>query len=213
MSGAPAVLRFAPDRRGYENFYLVQPGSIRRGKGESRILYWFRTPPGVKVGRTPFDPATQRDIEAKNPGVVFDWPRLIATPIPPPAADVERWRERRRAEKAEKAARASRQADLEEPPPTEPEEPAASREPVDVPDVPGDVTDVVAAVESDVAQPTMVSAEPNAQGRRRRRRRRRHRRSPGVPAPGQPTAAVEPTDDSSAEIHQAEPADDGSETS
>src|SRR5207253_9385296 len=25
MTGAPAVLRFARDRRGYENFYLVQP--------------------------------------------------------------------------------------------------------------------------------------------------------------------------------------------
>ena len=59
----------------------------------------------MKVGRLPFSEDVQRAIEAQNPGVVFDWKRLLATPIPPPAPDVERWRERRRLEKAEKAAR------------------------------------------------------------------------------------------------------------
>jgi hypothetical protein len=68
-------------------------------------LYWFRTPPGVRVGRLPFDADVQRAIEAQNPGITFDWKRLLATPIPPPSVDVERWRERRRVERAEKAAR------------------------------------------------------------------------------------------------------------
>src|SRR5438105_1242191 len=112
MTGAPAVLTISRDRRGYEHFYLVQPASHRRGKGPARILYWFRTPPGIKVGRPPFDEEMRRRIEAQNPGVTFDWAQLEATPVPPPSADVERWRERRRVDRAEKAARAARVADL-----------------------------------------------------------------------------------------------------
>jgi hypothetical protein len=124
MTGAAApFLRFNRDKRGYEHFYLVQPTTNRRGKTRARILYWFRTPPGVKVGRLPFDPDVQRTIEAQNPGITFDWKRLLATPIPPPSQDVERWRERRRLERAEKAARrALRAADGEVAPEPEPED-------------------------------------------------------------------------------------------
>ena len=52
-----AFLRFTRDKRGYEHFCLVQPTTNRRGKVRTRILYWFRTPPNVKVGREPFDEA------------------------------------------------------------------------------------------------------------------------------------------------------------
>ena len=67
-----AFLRFSRDKRGYENFYLVQPTN-RRGKSRPRMLYWFRTPPNVKVGREPFDPDVRRALEAQNPDVTFDW--------------------------------------------------------------------------------------------------------------------------------------------
>ena len=50
-----AFLRFSRDKRGVENFALVQPTTNRRGKVTSRVLYWYRTPPDVKVGREPFD--------------------------------------------------------------------------------------------------------------------------------------------------------------
>ena len=90
-------LRFSRDKRGYEHFYLVQPVSGRRGKTRQHILYWFRTPPNVKVGREAFDEQVRRALEAQNPDVEFDWAKLLDTPIPPPAPDVERWRERRRA--------------------------------------------------------------------------------------------------------------------
>ena len=72
-SAGAAFLRFSRDKRGYEHFYLVQPTTNRRGKTRARILYWFRTPPGVRVGRLPFDADVQRTIEAQNPGVTFDW--------------------------------------------------------------------------------------------------------------------------------------------
>src|SRR5258708_11335162 len=45
----------------------------------------------------------RRALEAQNPDIVFDWRKIVETPIP--SAETERWRERRRAEKAEKAAR------------------------------------------------------------------------------------------------------------
>ena len=106
-----AFLRFSRDKRGYEHFYLVEATTNRRGKTKTRVLYWFRTPPGVKVGREPFDAEVRRLLESQNPGIVFDWRKIIETPIP--SADVERWRERRRAEKAEKAARRARAADLD----------------------------------------------------------------------------------------------------
>ena len=167
MTGAEATLRFSRDKRGYEHFYLVQPTTNRKGRVRTRILYWFRTPPGVKVGRTPFDPEVRRAIEAQNPGVTFDWKRLLATPIPPPAPDVERWRERRRAERAERAARRSEQDSESEPTSPRVEESDAPREP-----------EAVQAVGS----PAEVPAE---QPRTRRRRRRGRRRQ----APAQPQNA------------------------
>src|SRR5262245_29690579 len=55
----------------------------------SRILYVFRTPPGVRVGRHVFEPATMREIEAQHPDIEFDWRSLVdnqqvvdATPEP-----------------------------------------------------------------------------------------------------------------------------------
>jgi hypothetical protein len=102
-----AFLRFTRDTRGYEHFYLVQQTTNRRGKVRPRLLYWFRTPPNVKVGRQPFDEAVRRALEAQNPDIHFDWQAIVDTPIPPPV-ETERWREKRRFE------RAARQAAAEE---------------------------------------------------------------------------------------------------
>lgn len=96
-------LKFSRDKRGYEHFSLVEPSSGRRGKSSRpRVLFWFRTPPQIKVGREPFPDEVRRAVEAENPGLTFDWARLLATPIP--AADADHWRERRRAEKAARQA-------------------------------------------------------------------------------------------------------------
>jgi len=96
-------LKFSRDKRGYEHFSIIEPGTVPRGRpARPRLLFWFRTPPQVKVGRLPFTDDVRRAIEAQNPGLRFDWPRLLATPIPPP--DAEHWRERRRIEKAARQA-------------------------------------------------------------------------------------------------------------
>jgi len=66
-------------------------GTRRRGRGQ-RLLYWFRTPPGVRVGRTPIDEEAMRLLEQNNPDVQFDWARLLkeAAPDPAPRRDRER---------------------------------------------------------------------------------------------------------------------------
>jgi hypothetical protein len=52
-------------------------GGRRRGKSRPRILYWFRTPPGVRIGRSALDEAAIRLIEDHNPDIEFDWTRIL----------------------------------------------------------------------------------------------------------------------------------------
>src|SRR5439155_22428207 len=102
------VLRFTRDKRGSEHFQLVQPGAHRRGTEKPRILYWFRSPPNVRVGCKPFDDAARAAVERHNPDLEFDWTQILATPIP--SAEAERWRERRRQERAARQAAAEDEA-------------------------------------------------------------------------------------------------------
>ena len=207
MSGSSAFLRFSRDRRGYEHFYLIEPTTSRRGSTGARVLYWFRTPPGVKVGRPPFDAEMRRAIQERHPGVSFDWKRILATPIPAPAADVERWRERRRMERAERAAQkagAEIPADVLDEPRSEaaeqtitanPEAPPGFEEDPDGPDWSEPAADVAAepGLNSPSAEPGAGSPaaagpaeDPGARGPGRRRRRRRGgrgRRPAGVQDP------------------------------
>ena len=187
-----AYLKFSRDRRGYENFYLLQPSN--RGKSRPRVLYWFRTPPGVKVGRSPFDSEMRRELEAKNPGVDFDWEAITSTPIPPPV-EPERWRERRRVERAFRAssqAEESASVDAREP---GPESETINLEPAEGPSQAGEphalieesepapgplmASDLTSFNESTEPRAEVTSADPappqNRPGRRRRRRRGRRR--------------------------------------
>jgi hypothetical protein len=171
-------VRFSRDKRGYESLYLVEPVT-RRGKSRNRILYWYRTPPGVKIGRLPFDDLVKRTLEAQYPNVSFDWQKLIDTPIPPPAPDVERWRERRRAEKAAKLAAATEAT-------TEFTEPASEEEPEN--EEPGASIVEVAGVETVLPAPD-AGSPAGAQRKRRRRRGGRRGRPDVMAAPGAPAAA------------------------
>ena len=73
-------MRFNRDRRGYETTALVHTGGRRR-RGQ-RLLYFFRTPPGVRVGRAPIDEEAIRLLEQHNPDVEFDWTRILKDPQP-----------------------------------------------------------------------------------------------------------------------------------
>jgi hypothetical protein len=77
-----AFLRFSRDRRGYENTFLLHASRQHGEKERPRLLYWFRTPPHLKVGRTPFDEDAIRLLEDQYPDVEFDWTRLREAPAP-----------------------------------------------------------------------------------------------------------------------------------
>jgi hypothetical protein len=65
-------LRVIRDRRGYETTYLMH--LYRDGhRQRSRILYVFRSPGSVRVGRGALEPEVLREIEAQYPDIVFDW--------------------------------------------------------------------------------------------------------------------------------------------
>lgn len=169
-----AFFRFSRDKRGYEHFSLVESTTNRRGKVRQRVLYWFRSPPGVRVGREPFDEGVRRALEAQNPGVTFDWRSILEAPIP--SADADKWRERRRAERATKQAVA---ADADD------------ERAVEV------LADGVEQAQAEPARAEIVAAGPTSlapnpgDGARKKRRRRRGRRTSTPGEPGQPIDAPE----------------------
>ena len=89
-------LRYVRDHRGNENTYLVH--TFRRfGKTHPEILYWFRTPPHVQVGRDPLDDRTMKAIQDNFPYVKFDWPKILERKPPPSISkDDDNSRPRRR---------------------------------------------------------------------------------------------------------------------
>jgi hypothetical protein len=71
-------LRVIRDKRGYETTYLMH--LYRDGpRQRSRILYVFRTPGGVRVGRDPLEPDVLRQIEAQYPDIAFNWATVRET--------------------------------------------------------------------------------------------------------------------------------------
>lgn len=217
-------LRFSRDKRGYEHTYLVQ-ATNRRGKPiRPRILYWYRTPPGVKLGRVPFDEEVRRTLEAQNPGITFDWDALASTPFP--SQEPEFWRERRKAERAAKQARreeestdAAEAADADgndtlgaSEPPVDPVEPTASALPL---------LDIESAV---VGEPLAAAATeslaapgpdaPPTDGAPRKRRRRGGRRRRGRQASDGADGTAASASDQGGEPNDGEPArdDDPSES-
>jgi hypothetical protein len=69
-----AFLRLTRDRRGYENTFLLHaayPGA------RPTVLYWYRSAPGVRVGRPALDEDAIRTIEEQHPDIDFDWPHIL----------------------------------------------------------------------------------------------------------------------------------------
>ena len=88
-------LRFTRDPRGYETTSVVHTFR-RRGKSRSRILYLFRTPANINVGRGALDEEAIRTIEESNPDLSFDWAKMLKLRAAAAAQPAERERGRRR---------------------------------------------------------------------------------------------------------------------
>jgi hypothetical protein len=68
-------LRLTRDRRGTENTFLLHAD---RPGDRPRLLYWYRTAPGILLGRAPLDEDAIRTIEDQHPEIDFDWPAILA---------------------------------------------------------------------------------------------------------------------------------------
>ena len=119
-------LRVIRDKRGYETTYLMH--WYREGNRQrSRILYVFRSPGGVRVGREPLEPEMIRQIEAQHPDIAFDWKvvrenqQIVETaPGTAPAAGT---RDRTKAKRCAASTRAGRGTRRRQPvPPSRPED-------------------------------------------------------------------------------------------
>lgn len=96
-------LRLTRDRRGFENTYLMHAD---RPGDRPRILYWYRTAPGIMLGRPALDEDAIRAIEDQHPEIEFDWPAILAlsevmtpedeAPAPRPPQQQQRKEKRRR---------------------------------------------------------------------------------------------------------------------
>ena len=71
-------LRVVRDKRGYQTTYLMhwfRDGTRQR----SKVLYLFRTPGGIRVGRESMEPEVRRALEVQHPDIEFDWHAVMAS--------------------------------------------------------------------------------------------------------------------------------------
>jgi len=114
-------LRVIRDKRGYETTYLMH-WYREGGRQRSRILYVFRSPGGVRVGRDPLEPDILRVLESQYPDIAFDWKSVLANRQIIESAPEPR-RKKRRSSDGETAAPVPEAAGGETPPAPAPQQP------------------------------------------------------------------------------------------
>ena len=161
-------MRFTRDKRGYETTSLVH-ASRRGGRSRPRVLYWFRTPPGIKVGRPALDEDAIRWIEEHNPDIEFDWPKILeaqppAAPAKAPARQGDEGRNRSgRRDRSRQSRPAPQQRPAPPPAPSEPELFEPEREPSE-PETELELSEPELDLEPELSEPETESldAEPSA---------------------------------------------------
>jgi hypothetical protein len=86
-------IRYARDKRGYESTFVMHAYRAGQGGARTRVLYFFRSPSNLKIGRRPLDAEVQEALEHTHPDLSFDWDMLLREP--PPARFEPRERARR----------------------------------------------------------------------------------------------------------------------
>lgn len=170
----------------------------RQGRTDTELLYCYRTPPYVKVGRPPLDDEARALLERQYPDIKFDWERILREP--PQALNEQealRRKEHRDARDARRKRRRSAEAsglESTEPMSAEPvtERPLPSGRIPDDEEEEEDLGEAADVLTSDRSADATGEAPPQeseaARSRRRRRRRRRGKRpgEPGGNTPGTP---------------------------
>jgi hypothetical protein len=177
-------LRYVRDHRGNENTYLVH--TFRRfGKTRPEILYWFRTPPHIQIGRNPLDDGTMKVIQENFPYVKFDWPKIFEKKPPPSiskADDDSRPRRRQKLRTESKRGRGKKTTEKGTVSPSKNEESLNDEQMANeglVGELKGldsaDGEEASTKAISDVPAPSGIAHETSRSGKSTRRRRRRSR--------------------------------------
>jgi hypothetical protein len=69
-------IRSTRDKRGYETTYVMHAYRPAQGPGRTRVLYLFRCPTHLRVGRRPLDEEAREALTHTHPDLVFDWAGL-----------------------------------------------------------------------------------------------------------------------------------------
>lgn len=76
-------VRYTRDKRGYESTMVMHVYRSGASAQRTRVLYLFRSPPNVRVGRRPLDQEVVEALEHTHPDLTFDWTNLLREPPPP----------------------------------------------------------------------------------------------------------------------------------
>ena len=69
-------IRYSRDKRGYETTVVMHAYRSTQGAQRNRVLYVFRSPSSVKVGRHALDEEVMEALEHTHPDLTFDWSAL-----------------------------------------------------------------------------------------------------------------------------------------
>jgi hypothetical protein len=69
-------IRYSRDKRGYETTVVQHAYRSAQGSQRSRVLYMFRTPSNLRVGRRSLDEEVMEALEHTHPDLAFDWTTL-----------------------------------------------------------------------------------------------------------------------------------------
>ncbi|GMV22751.1 MAG: hypothetical protein AB7L71_14425 [Vicinamibacterales bacterium] len=108
-------IRHAHDKRGYDSTLVMHAYRPASGPARTKVLYLFRSPSHVQVGRKALDPEVREALEHTHPDLTFDWNGLLRDA--PPIQRQPRPEHGQGRERGGKAARAGRQARPERPTP------------------------------------------------------------------------------------------------
>jgi hypothetical protein len=73
-------IRYTRDKRGYECTMVMHAYRGANGASRTRVLYVFRSPSTLRVGRQPLDPEVREALEHTHPDLAFDWQTLQREP-------------------------------------------------------------------------------------------------------------------------------------
>jgi hypothetical protein len=110
-------IRYARDKRGYESTYVMHAYRPGQGPQRARVLYLFRTPAHVKIGRKALEPEVMEALEHTHPDLSFDWTNLPSERPIEPSDPRDRERDHRRSRPHPRGAEAPAPRPTPAPPP------------------------------------------------------------------------------------------------